>query len=128
MCLGNNIFQGMYADFGDPTVGFLVVVLNFKIMAICTEYLNASSLYHINLRGIEGASLLTLFLGKGSECSEVCGQHGGSLEKSPSSHCQLNSLKGEEQQQFSSSEYDEQFLEPLHVLLKMPFIGRISRS
>lgn len=32
------------------------------------------------------------------------------------------------QHQFSSSEYDEQFLEPLHVLLKMLFIGRMSRS
>lgn len=98
-----------------------------------------------SLRGIEGASLLTLFLGIGSECYEVCGQHESSLEKSPSSRCQLSSLKGEEQHmgaqrrwegfelsliqhQFSSSEYDEQFLESLHVLLKMSFIERISRS
>lgn len=66
-------------------------------MAICTEYLNAFVLYHINLRGIEGASLLTLFLGRGSEWYEVCGQHENSLEKSPSSRCQMSSLKGEEQ-------------------------------
>lgn len=62
-------------------------------MAICIEYLNASLLYHI-VRGTGGASLLTLFLEIGSECYEVCGQSESSLEKYPSSHCQLSSQRG----------------------------------
>lgn len=63
-------------------------------MVICIGYLNASVVYHIDLRVAGRVSLLAPFLGTGSEWFKVCGQCESSLEKPPFSICQMRFLKG----------------------------------